>query len=111
MAAVGLYSVVSYTVAQRTGEFGIRMALGAQRSHVLGIVYRSAAMSLGCGISAGLILALLLNKVFAHGEVGSSRDPFTLALVTLLLGMVAIIASAIPARRAACIDPVVALRD
>ena len=88
LAAIGLYSVVSYTVAQRTDEFGIRMALGAQRSHVLGIVYRSAAMSLGCGISAGVILALSLNKVFAHWEVGSSRDPFTLALVTLLLSVV-----------------------
>jgi MacB-like periplasmic core domain len=111
LAAVGLYSVVSYTVAQRTGEFSIRMALGAQRSHVLGIVYRSAAISLGCGLGAGVILALSLNKVFAHWEVGSSRDPFTLALVTLLLGAVATIACAIPARRAACIDPVVALRE
>jgi putative ABC transport system permease protein len=111
LAAVGLYSVVSYTVAQRTGEFGIRMALGAQRSHVLGIVYRSAAISLGCGLGAGVILALSLSKVFAHWEVGSSRDPFTLALVTLLLGAVATIACAIPARRAACIDPVVALRE
>jgi ABC-type antimicrobial peptide transport system permease subunit len=87
------------------------MALGAPRGHVLGIVYRSAAISLGCGISAGVILALSLNKVFAHWEVGSSRNPFTLALVTLLLSVVAIIACAIPARRAACIDPVVALRD
>jgi ABC-type lipoprotein release transport system permease subunit len=52
-----------------------------------------------------------LNKVFAHWEVGSSRDPFTLAPVTLLLSVVAVIACAIPARRAACIDPVVALRD
>jgi predicted permease len=111
LAAVGLYSVVSYTVAQRTGEFSIRMALGAQRSHVLGIVYRSAAISLGCGLGAGVILALSLSKVFAHWEVGSSRDPFTLALVTLLLGAVATIACAIPARRAACIDPVVALRE
>jgi predicted permease len=111
LAAVGLYSVVSYSVAQRTGEFGIRMALGAQRSHVLGIVYRSAAISLGCGVGAGAILALSLNKVFAHWEVGSSRDPFTLALVTLLLGVVAIIACAIPACRAASVDPVVALRD
>ena len=111
LAAVGLYSVVSYTVAQRTGEFGIRMALGAQRSHVLDIVYRSAAISLGCGLGAGVILALSLNKVFAHWEVGSARDPFTLALVTLLLGAVTIIACAIPARRAACIDPVVALRE
>ena len=68
-------------------------------------------MSLSCGIGSGIILVLALNKVFAHWEAGSPRDPFTLALVTLLLGVVAIIACAIPVRRAACIDPVVALRD
>jgi putative ABC transport system permease protein len=111
LAAVGLYSVVSYTVALRTGEFGIRMALGAQRSHVLGIVYRSAAISLGSGIGAGLILALALNKILDHWAEGSSRDPLVLLGVTLLLGLVAIVACGIPARRAAYVDPVVALRD
>jgi len=111
LAAVGLYSVVSYTVAQRTGEFGIRMALGAPRSHVLGIVYKSAAVSLGCGIAAGVILALALSKILAHWAEDSSRDPLILLGVTLLLGIVAIVACAIPARRAACVDPAVALRD
>jgi hypothetical protein len=111
LAAVGLYSVVSYTVAQRTGEFGIRMALGAQRSHVFGIVYKSTGISLVCGIGTGVILALALNKVLAHWAEVSSRDPIILVSVTLLLGLVAIIACGIPARRAACVDPVVALRD
>jgi len=111
LAAVGLYSVVSYTVAQRTGEFGIRMALGAQRSHVLAIVYRSAAISLGSGIGAGLILALALIKILAHWAEGSSQDPLVLLGLTLLLGLVAIAPCGIPGRRAAHVDPVVALRD
>jgi ABC-type lipoprotein release transport system permease subunit len=111
LAAVGLYSVVSYTVAQRTGEFGIRMALGAQRSHVLSIVYKSAAVSLGSGLSAGAILALLLNRILSNWAEVSVRDPLVLLLVTILLALVAILACAIPARRAAYVDPAVALRD
>jgi hypothetical protein len=111
LAAVGLYSVVSYTVAQRTGEFGIRMALGAQRSHVLSIVCKSVAVSLGSGLSAGAILALLLNRILSHWAEVGVRDPHVLVLVTSLLTLVAILACAIPARRAANVDPVVALRD
>lgn len=111
LATVGLYSVVSYTVAQRTGEFGIRMALGAQRSHVLGIVYKSAAVSLSCGLGVGVALALALNTILAHWAEGGSRDPLVLIGVTLLLGLVALVACAVPARRAACVDPAVALRD
>jgi putative ABC transport system permease protein len=102
---------VSYTVAQRTGEFGIRMALGAQRSHVLSIVCKSVAVSLGSGLSAGAILALLLNRILSHWAEVGVRDPHVLVLVTSLLTLVAILACAIPARRAANVDPVVALRD
>jgi ABC-type antimicrobial peptide transport system permease subunit len=111
LAAVGLYSVVSYTVAQRNSEFGIRMALGAQRSHVLAVVYRSTLVSLSCGIGAGVVLTLSLNKVFALWALGSSRDPMVLAAVTTLLTVVAIAACALPARRATLVDPVVVLRD
>ena len=111
LAAVGLYSVVSYTVAARTGEFGIRVALGAQRRHVLGIVYKSAAVSLGCGVGAGVLLALGLNRILAHWAEGNSGDPSILLGVTLLLCLVAIVACAIPASRAAGVDPAVALRD
>jgi hypothetical protein len=111
LAAVGLYSVVSYTVAQRTSEFGIRMALGAQRSHVLGIVYKSTAVSLSCGLGAGIVLSFALNKILDHWDEGSSRNPLMLFGVTLLLSLVAIIACAVPARRAALVDPAVALRD
>lgn len=110
LAAVGLYSVVSYTVAQRTGEFGIRMALGAQRWHVLAIVYRSTLVSLSCGIGAGIILTFGLNRVLARWAESGPREPLMLAGVTLLLAAVAGLACGLPARRAASIDPVQALR-
>jgi putative ABC transport system permease protein len=110
LAAVGLYSVVSYTVAQRTNEFGIRMALGAQRGHVLKIVFVSTVMSVGSGVAAGLVLTIALHRVLAHWAEGSSRDPLILLGVTLLLCVVAAIACAVPARRASRVDPATALR-
>jgi len=110
LAAVGLYSVVSYSVAQRTNEFGIRMALGAQRMHVLRIVARSTVASVGGGIIAGLVLTLALNKVLARWAEGSSRDPLVLLAVTVLLCVVAGMACFGPARRAVEVDPMTALR-
>jgi predicted permease len=110
LAGVGLYSVVSYSVAQRTNEFGIRMALGAQRGHVLGIVFASTIVSVGSGILAGVVLALALNKVVAQWAEGSSRDPLILLAVTGLLMLVAAVACAVPAQRASGVDPVIALR-
>lgn len=110
LAAVGLYSVVSYSVAQRTSEFGIRMALGAQRGHVLRIVFASTVVSVGSGILAGVVLALALNKIVAQWAQGSARDPLILLIVTVLLAVVAAIACALPARRASEVDPMTALR-
>jgi ABC-type antimicrobial peptide transport system permease subunit len=110
LAAVGLYSVVSYSVAQRTNEFGIRIALGAQRGHVLKLAFSSAAASVGSGIVIGLVLALALNKVLGQWEVGSSRDPMLLLLVTGLLAVVATLACSVPAKRAIEVDPITALR-
>jgi predicted permease len=110
LAAVGLYSVVSYTVAQRTNEFGIRMALGAPRSHVLRIVFTSMGVSVGAGIAAGLVLAVALNKVLAQWAESSARDPLVLLAVTLLLGAAGLLACAVPARRASQADPMTALR-
>jgi predicted permease len=110
LASVGLYSVVSYSVAQRTNEFGIRMALGAQRTHVWNMVFRSMAVSVGSGIAAGLLLTLALNKVLTRWAEGSAHDPFILLAVTVLLGLVTAIACAGPARRAAEVDPMTALR-
>jgi predicted lysophospholipase L1 biosynthesis ABC-type transport system permease subunit len=110
LAAVGLYSVVSYTVAQRTNEFGIRMALGAQREHVLKIVFVSTLVSVGSGIAAGLVLIIALSRVLAHWSEQSSRDPLILIAATVVLCVVAAIACAVPARRASLVDPATALR-
>ena len=110
LAAVGLYSVVSYSVVQRTNEFGIRMALGAPRGHVLRIVFASTVFSVGGGIAAGLVLSIALSKVMAHWAQESQRDPLLLAASTLILLLVAGIACALPARRAAEVDPMTAIR-
>jgi hypothetical protein len=110
LASVGLYSVVSYAVTQRTNEFGIRMALGAQREHILWIVFASMLVSLGSGILAGLGLTLGLNRIFATWAEGSSRDPVILASASLVLIAVAGIACALPARRASKVEPMSALR-
>lgn len=110
LAAVGLYSVVSYTVAQRTNEFGIRIALGARRGHVLGIVFASTAVSVGSGIVAGLVLTVALHSVVEKWAQGSARDPVILVVGTALLGVVAGLACLIPARYAARVDPMTALR-
>jgi ABC-type antimicrobial peptide transport system permease subunit len=107
---VVLYSVVFYTVAQRTNEFGIRLALGAQREHVLRIVFGST-VSVGGGIAAGLALTLALNTLLATWVKGNSRDPVILVAGTLALSVVAGIACAIPARHASEIDPMTALRS
>jgi ABC-type antimicrobial peptide transport system permease subunit len=110
LAAVGLYSVVSYTVVQRTNEFGIRMALGAPRSHVLRIVFASMGVSVGSGVVVGLILAFALNKVLVQWAENSARDPLVLVAVTCLLGAVGVLACALPARKASQVDPMQALR-
>jgi ABC-type antimicrobial peptide transport system permease subunit len=110
LAAAGLYSVVSYSVAQRTNEFGIRIALGAQSGHVLKIAFSPIAVSVGSGIAVGVVLTLALNKVLARWVEGSSHDPTVLLAVTCLLGLVAAIACSAPAKRAIAVDPVTALR-
>ncbi len=110
LASVGLYSVVSYSVAQRTSEFGIRTALGAPRSHVWQMVFSSMAASVGSGILGGALLTLALSRVLARWAEGSARDPLVLLGVIALLIVVAAIACALPARRASDIDPIVALR-
>lgn len=112
MSAVGLYSVVSYTVVQRTNEFGIRMALGAPRTHVLAIVFQSTAASVGAGIATGMVLTLALSKVMAHWspENAGSSEPLVLLGSTLVLAGVAALACALPARRAAGVDPLRAIR-
>jgi putative ABC transport system permease protein len=110
LAAVGLYSVVSYSVAQRTNEFGIRMALGARSGHVLKIVFASAGISVGAGIVAGLGLSFALNRLIGRWVENASASPLILLAVSLLLLMVAALACLLPARRASAVDPMSALR-
>ena len=110
LAAVGLFSVVSYTVSQRTNEFGIRMALGAQPSHVLRVVFSSTSVSVVTGIAAGFAIRLALNTMIERWTKGNSRDPVILLAGALLLSLVSAVACAIPARRACKIDPMTALR-
>jgi predicted permease len=110
LAAAGLFSVVSYGVAQRTNEFGIRMALGATRGHVLQIVFGSTTRSVAGGLAGGVLLSLLLNRVLTKWAEGSAQSPYLFAAVTLLLGMTCAVATWIPARRASSVDPMEALR-
>ena len=110
LAAVGLYSVVSYTVLQRTSELGVRIALGAQRGDVLRIVGISAGTSVGLGILLGLVLSFGLDKMIAQWIENGTRDPWVVLGVSALLLAVAAIASLVPARRALTINPIEALR-
>jgi putative ABC transport system permease protein len=111
LAAVGIYGVIAYTVTQRTQEIGIRMALGAQRGRVLGMVVGEAMLLTGTGIAAGLAGALALTRLMKDllFQVAPG-DPLTLMLVTAGLAVVALAASYIPGRRATMVDPVMALR-
>ena len=110
LAGVGLYSVVSYGVVQRTGEFGIRMALGAQRSDVLRIVMLSAGTSVGLGLASGAALSLGLGRVITRWVENGVHDPLTVFGVSLLVIVVAALACLVPAMRALAVDPMTALR-
>ena len=110
LSATGLYSVVSFSVTQRTQEVGIRMALGAPRANILRLVIASAAATLAAGVAVGLVLSLALNEVVRSWAGGSPRDPLTLLLAASILMLVAAIACVVPAWRAATVDPMVALR-
>ena len=110
LAAVGLFSVVSYGVAQRTNEFGIRMALGASRRHVLRLVLGSVVRSVAGGLVSGIVLRLLTKDLLARWAEGSTAGSLAIAAVTLLLALTAVLAALFPARRASAADPMDALR-
>jgi predicted permease len=110
LALVGLYSVVSYSVAQRTNEFGIRMALGAQRAHVLWIVSRSIGLTVVSGLAAGLVVFVTLHSLLMHIAGNSDSNPFILVGIVTLFIFCAALACTIPAMRATSIDPMQALR-
>jgi ABC-type antimicrobial peptide transport system permease subunit len=111
LAGVGLYSVVSYGVAARTNEFGVRMALGARTGDIVRMVLSSTSGSVGIGLATGLALCLALDRIASRWLTESSRDPLVIAGVTVLLLAVAALACAAPARRAAAIDPMEAVRQ
>jgi predicted permease len=111
LAMIGVYGVMSYTVAQRVQEIGIRMALGAGTSDVLVLVLKQGMLLTVAGTAIGVALALLLGRIVGALLFGvSGRDPLTLAAVTIALTLVALLACYLPARRAARVDPLVALR-
>jgi putative ABC transport system permease protein len=112
LATIGLYGVISYTVARRTNEIGIRVALGAQRGHVIGMIMREAGILLAAGVIVGAVLALLAARTATSLLYGlKPYDPATLALAAMALAAVAALASFLPAHRAAKLDPMVALRE
>jgi len=112
LAVIGIYGVIAYFVAQRTNEIGIRMALGADTSRVIGMVVRQGVFLAVIGIAIGSVASMLLTGMLENLLFGvTSRDPVTFVAVAALLGAVSIAASFIPARRASRVDPLVALRS
>jgi putative ABC transport system permease protein len=111
LSTIGVYGVISYTVSQRTREFGIRMALGALRSDLLRGVLAEGMLMVGAGLAVGLLAAFALTRVLAGLLFGvGSKDPITFLVTAVCLSVVAIAASYVPARRAGSVDPIVALR-
>jgi putative ABC transport system permease protein len=112
LAALGIFGVMSYAVAQRSREIGIRMALGAHSSSVMSMILRNAALLAGCGIVLGLVGALALSRTLSGFLFNlSPSDPVTLGGVAILLTGVALLASFLPARQATRVDPLITLRS
>jgi len=111
LAAIGIYGVMAYNVRQRTHEIGVRMAFGAERRHVLGMICREGMLLTAVGIMIGTVGALALTRLLGSYlyEV-KPRDPVAFIATALVLAGVAMLACAIPARRATKVDPMVALR-
>jgi len=111
LVTIGVYSILAYTTARRTQEIGIRMALGAEGSHVLGMVIRMGLKLVAIGVALGLLTSLALGRVIATQLWGvSAYDPWTLICVPALLLITGLLACWLPARRASRLDPLVALR-
>src|SRR5438105_8590007 len=111
LAAAGLYAVISYGIQQRTREIGVRLAFGATHGSIFAMIFKEGALLLGAGVATGLGVALLMAKLVASQMYGvSERDPFSFAVVSLLLAGISLLACWIAARRALNVEPVMALR-
>lgn len=111
LGLVGIYGVIAYSVAQRTREIGIRIALGAPHGEVRGMFVRHGLRLTGVGLAIGLVAAMALTRLMSSLLFGvSAVDPATFAAVAVALGVIALLASYLPARRASSVDPVEALR-
>ena len=112
LTVIGLYGVISYLVNQRTQEIGIRMALGAQMRHIMQLILKHGVVLVALGVVVGLGAAVVLTRLMSHMLYGvTATDPVTFAAIGLLLTVVALVACYLPARRAAQVDPVIALRS
>jgi putative ABC transport system permease protein len=111
LTLVGLYGLTSYTVSQRTQEIGIRMALGAQRHDILRVIGREGFTVIAAGLTTGLLVAFIVGQLVSDFLVGvAPTDPITYMGVSVLLAMIAMLATYVPVRRASHVDPIVALR-
>jgi ABC-type antimicrobial peptide transport system permease subunit len=111
LGIIGIYGVMSYTVSQRQREIGIRLALGAQRGHVLQMVLQQGTKLAVVGVTIGISAGLGLTRLLRHLLFGvTAQDPLTFAVVSSLLILIVLVACYIPARRATLLDPVVAIR-
>ncbi len=112
LTVIGLYGVISYLVNQRTQEIGIRMALGAQVHHILQLILKHGVVLVALGVGLGIIAAVLATRLMSHLLYGvTPTDPLTFSAIALLLTFIALVACYLPARRAAHVDPVIALRS
>jgi ABC-type antimicrobial peptide transport system permease subunit len=111
LAAIGTYGVISYWVEQRTREIGIRVALGADHSRILGMIFREFGTVIGVGVIAGAAMALAMARVMRGLVFGiSTADAVTFLSVTAFLAIVALLATWVPARRALAVEPITAIR-
>jgi putative ABC transport system permease protein len=112
IAAIGIYGVLAYSVAQRTQEIGLRMALGAANAHVLRLIVREGMMVGAIGIGVGIVGALAISRVLTSLVFETPvRDPLTFVIAAASLALVALLACVLPARKASRVDPIVALRS